>query len=71
MWKVRYLSFGKLFKTYCALGPTLAASMIYMCIFQLNDKKHAEHRALFAKWGNGCDTSHSRAFRLWVWLVEV
>ena len=32
---------------YCALGPTLAASMIYMCIFQLNDKKHAERRTLF------------------------
>ena len=25
----------------------------------------------FWKWGNGCDTSHSRVFRLWVWLVEV
>ena len=35
------------FDTYCALGPTLAASMIYMCIFQLNNKKHAERRTLF------------------------
>ena len=32
---------------YCALGPTLAASMIYMCIFQRNIKKHAERRTLF------------------------
>ena len=32
---------------YCALGPTLAASIIYMCIFQLDNKKHAERRTLF------------------------
>ena len=34
-------------KNYCALGPTLAANMIYMCIFQLNNKKYAERRTPF------------------------
>ena len=33
--------------SYCALGPTLAASTKLMCIFQLDNKKHAEHCTLF------------------------
>ena len=32
---------------YCALGPTLAASTKLMCIFQLDNEKHAERRTLF------------------------
>ena len=36
--------------SYCALGPTLAASTKLMCIFQLDNKKHAERRTLFEKW---------------------
>ena len=31
----------------CSLGPTLAASTKLMCIFQLDNKKHAERRTLF------------------------
>ena len=33
--------------SYCALGPTLAASTKLMCIFQLDNKKHAKRRAFF------------------------
>ena len=32
---------------YCALRPTLAASTKLMCIFQLDNKKHAKRRTLF------------------------
>ena len=47
--------------SYCALGPTLAASIKLMCIFNSTSKRHAEQPHSFWKWGNGCDTSHSRA----------
>ena len=55
---------------YCALGPTLAASTSSCANRLKHPKKQAEQPHSFWKWGNGCDTSHSRAFRLWVWLVE-
>ena len=37
-------------KHYCALGPTLAASMIYMCIFN-STPKSMQSAALFLKMG--------------------
>ena len=55
----------EVFLCYCAFGPTLAASVRLMCIFNSRQKAcRAPHS--FWKWGNGCDPSHSRAFRLWV-----
>ena len=39
--------------------------------FPTRQQKACKAQRSFWKWGNGCDTSHSRAFRLWVWLVEV
>ena len=37
---------------------------------RLTTKKCRCKRVLFCKWGNGCDTSHSRTYRLWVWLYK-
>ena len=47
---------------YCAFGPTLAASAKLMCKSIQTSKKQAEQPQSFWKWGNGRDTSHSRAF---------
>ena len=51
----------------CAFGPTLAASTKLMCKSTQTYKKQAEQHS-FWTWGNGCDTSHSRAFTRG-WLV--
>ena len=48
--------------SYCAFGPTLAASAKLMRISTQTSKKHAGQQHSFWKWGNGCDTSRSRAF---------
>ena len=54
---------------YCAFGPTLAASAQLSCATQLNSPK-SKAAALFFQWGNVCETSHSRAFRLWAWSCD-
>ena len=47
--------------SYCALGPTLAAS-INSCAFSNSTQKACRAPHSFWKLGNGCDTSNSRAF---------
>ncbi len=61
---------SKIWIPYCALAPTLAAMCELKCI-QLKTAKRTAGNAIFLKMGKRRrHFPHSRAFRLWVWLIH-